>query len=77
LFFGTRAEVEKLRPQSRPTNRFRFGGQTIATKVNMMVPRTSPASFVDVTAAMNETTRPRSVPLNLLDDALYQPEVMS
>ena len=77
LFFGTRAEVEHLRPQSRPTNRFRFGGQTITTKVNMMVPRSSPAPIVDVTAAINETTSPRSVPLNLLDDALYQPEVVS
>jgi hypothetical protein len=43
----------------------------------MMVPRSSPAPIVDVTAAMNETTSPRSVPLNLLDDALYQPEVVS
>jgi Fe-S-cluster-containing dehydrogenase component len=77
LFFGTRAEVEHLRPQSRPTNRFRFGGQTITTKVNLMVPRASPAPFVDVTAAMNETTSPRSVRLNLLDDALYQPEEVS
>jgi Fe-S-cluster-containing dehydrogenase component len=74
LFFGTRAEIDRLRPQSRPTNRFRFGGQTITTKVNMMLPRAVPAPILDVTAAMNETTRSRSVPLNLLDDALYQPE---
>jgi Fe-S-cluster-containing dehydrogenase component len=74
LFFGTRAEVERQRPQSRPTNRFRFGGQTVTTKVNVMVPRTNPAPVLDVTAAMHETTSPRSVPLNLLDEALYQPE---
>jgi Fe-S-cluster-containing dehydrogenase component len=74
LFFGTRAEIDQLRPQSRPTNRFRFGGQTISTKVNVMLPRSGPPPILDVTAAMNETTSPRSVRLNLLDDALYQPE---
>jgi Fe-S-cluster-containing dehydrogenase component len=74
LFFGTRAEIDRLRPQSRPTNRFRFGGQTISTKVNVMLPRSGPPPILDVTAAMNETTSPRSVRLNLLDDALYQPE---
>jgi Fe-S-cluster-containing dehydrogenase component len=74
LFFGTHEQIEQLRPQSRPTNRFRFGDQVITTKVNMMVPRAAPVSVVDVTAAMNETTSPRSVPLNMLDDAVYQPE---
>ncbi len=74
LFFGTREQIDRLRPQSRPTNRFQFGGQTVTTKVNMMVPRASPVQVLDVTAAMNETTSPRSVPLNLLDDAVYQPE---
>ena len=39
LFFGTREEVEQLRPLSRPINTFQFGEQTITTKVNMMVPR--------------------------------------
>jgi Fe-S-cluster-containing dehydrogenase component len=77
LHFGTRGEVERLRPQSRPTNRFRFGGQTVTTKVNMMVPRASPIEILDVTAAMDETTSPRSVPLNLLDDAVYEPEALS
>jgi len=77
LAFGTREQIEYLRPQSRATNRFQFGGQTITTKVNMMVPRASPAVVLDVTAAMNETTSPRSVSLNLLDDAVYQPENVS
>src|SRR5947208_9665800 len=34
LYFGTREQVEHLRPQSRPTNRYRFGEQTITTKVS-------------------------------------------
>lgn len=76
LTFGTREQIEHLRPQSRPTNRFRFGGQTITTKVNMMVPRASPVEVLDVTAAMHESPSPRSVPLNLLDDAVYEPEAV-
>ncbi len=72
LFFGTRPEAERLRPRSRPVNRFRFGEQTITTKVNMMVPRHSPAAHVDVTAAMNETTRPRTVALDVLVGALHE-----
>ena len=39
LFFGTREQIEQLRPQSTPTNRFQFGEQTITTRVIMMVPR--------------------------------------
>jgi Fe-S-cluster-containing dehydrogenase component len=54
LWFGTRAEIDKLRPRSRPVNEFRFGQQTITTKVWMMVPQESPASHIDVTAAMEE-----------------------
>ena len=38
LFFGTREQIEQLRPQSMPTNAFQFGDQTITTRVNMMVP---------------------------------------
>ena len=29
LFYGTAEEIERLRPQSTPINRFQFGGQTI------------------------------------------------
>lgn len=54
LFFGTRAEIERLRPRSRPINRFQFGAQTITTKVNMMVPHEDPCALVDVTAALHE-----------------------
>jgi Fe-S-cluster-containing dehydrogenase component len=54
LFFGTRDEIEKLRPRSKPINQFKFGNQQIATKVNMMIPVKSPLEQVDVTAAMYE-----------------------
>jgi len=52
LFFGTREEIESLRPRSRPIATFRFGNQTITTKVKMMVPRESTNENVDVTAAI-------------------------
>jgi Fe-S-cluster-containing dehydrogenase component len=48
LFFGTPAEVERLRPRSQPANRFAFGGQTIRTKVHLMQPRQQPAVCIDV-----------------------------
>ena len=39
LYFGTRTEIEQLRPNSRPINTFSFGAQMITTKVNMLVPK--------------------------------------
>ena len=61
LFFGTREQIEQLRPQSQPINRFQFGAQTITTQVQVMVPKEVAvrAAHVDVTAAMEERTRPR------------------
>jgi Fe-S-cluster-containing dehydrogenase component len=56
LFFGTRDEIEKLRPRSRPVNRFEFGKQTITTKVNIMVPKGPGDERLDVTAALYEPT---------------------
>jgi Fe-S-cluster-containing dehydrogenase component len=66
LFFGTREEIEKLRPRSRPVNSFRFGLQTITTRVKMMIPREAPIEQVDVTAAMYQPT----IGQDILDDLL-------
>ena len=66
LFFGTREQIEQLRPRSQPVNRFQFGDQTITTKVQVMVPRevvTRPG-YIDVAAAMDE--RPRSRMLKVM-----------
>jgi hypothetical protein len=49
-----RDEIEKLRPLSRPINRFQFGNQTISTRVNMMVPKAATPEHLDVTAALHE-----------------------
>lgn len=64
LFFGTREEIAALRPQSRPTNVFRFGQQTITTRVSVMVPRgPARAPHLDVTAAMQQQPERRSLRL--------------
>jgi Fe-S-cluster-containing dehydrogenase component len=68
LFFGTREQIEQLRPMSAPVNRFQFGAQVISTRVFMMTPR-APAfgqSLVDVTAAMDERPRERTVVLRVI-----------
>jgi Fe-S-cluster-containing dehydrogenase component len=64
LFYGTRAEIDQLRPQSAPINQFQFGRQTISTRVYVMTPRAlpRPAAIIDVTAAMHEQ------PVNRADD---------
>jgi Fe-S-cluster-containing dehydrogenase component len=74
LFYGTREQAELNRPQSSPINRFRFGNQTITTKVNMMVPRRRQPEHIDVTAAMNETPQSRRLSLDVMDTAICTPE---
>jgi Fe-S-cluster-containing dehydrogenase component len=73
LFYGTREQVERLRPRSQPVNRFQFGHQLIDTKVQIMAPRSAPPRHLDVTAAMHEAPA-RALALDVLDELLYQPE---
>jgi Fe-S-cluster-containing dehydrogenase component len=73
LFYGTREEIEHLRPMSTPTNQFQFGRQTITTQVFVMSPKrlVTIAPFVDVTSAMNERAANRAISLKVLNgDAL-------
>jgi Fe-S-cluster-containing dehydrogenase component len=66
LFFGTREEIDRLRPRSVPTNQFQFGHQTITTRVAMMVPRNGAApAHIDVLDAMNDRPAARSVSLTV------------
>ncbi|HKX28125.1 MAG TPA: 4Fe-4S dicluster domain-containing protein [Blastocatellia bacterium] len=74
LFFGTREEVEKLRPRSSPINRFRFGRQTITTRVNLMTPKIARAEYLDVTAAINEQARGQEITFNILTNSLQREE---
>jgi Fe-S-cluster-containing dehydrogenase component len=70
LFFGTHEEIERLRPRSRALNEFRFGLQTIHTRVRMMAPREMSCEEVNVTEQLvrNGTGRPED---DLLAAALY------
>jgi Fe-S-cluster-containing dehydrogenase component len=74
LFFGTRAEIERLRPRSEPINRFRFGRQEITTKVQLMTPKVARAEYLDVTAAIDETSIGKETQLNVLMSGLFDPE---
>jgi Fe-S-cluster-containing dehydrogenase component len=71
LFYGTHEQIEQLRPKSAPLNQFQFGGQTITTKVFIMTPReiAARAPYVDVTAAMDERARSRSVAFKVVPAA--------
>jgi Fe-S-cluster-containing dehydrogenase component len=66
LYFGTREQVEVIRQRSKPVNTFRFGRQTITTKVSMMLPKDAAATYVDVTAAMDEPALARKLSLDVL-----------
>ena len=68
LAFGTREEMSRLRPRSKPVNTFQFGAQTIRTKVNVMVPIDAAREIIDVTAAIYEPTLGHDV----LDD-VFEP----
>jgi Fe-S-cluster-containing dehydrogenase component len=69
LAFGTREEMERLRPRARPINSFRFGQQLVRTKVNIMVPDDAGVEMVDVTAAMFEPTIGHNVLEDVFDDS--------
>jgi Fe-S-cluster-containing dehydrogenase component len=66
LFYGTREEIEAMRPNSRPVNTFQFGRQTITTKVNMMVPVEEPFNLVEMARAMYDAPSTQ----DMVDDPL-------
>ena len=67
LFFGTKEEIEALRPRSKPLNQFQFGEQKINTKVNMLVPITGPDATLNVTDELGE----QSID-DMMMDGLYE-----
>src|SRR5262249_13615130 len=68
LFFGTREQLRALRPRSQPTNQFRFGAQTITTRVHVPVPKNGKPPLLDVTAALDDAPRERNVRLPVVSD---------
>jgi Fe-S-cluster-containing dehydrogenase component len=65
LFYGTRAELEQLRPRSRPANLFRFGEQLIATKVHLLIPLAASVEHIDVAAALADPPIGQSILLEM------------
>lgn len=47
LYYGTRAEMTAMRPASEPVREFRFGNQTVRTRVHVMMPKGSRQLVVD------------------------------
>ncbi len=66
LYFGTRDEIERLRPNSQPFNTFKFGRQIISTKVNLMIPKHSAIEHVDVLEAIYQPPTGRE-----MEDTLF------
>lgn len=60
LYFGTREEITRLRPNSQPFNTFRFGNQIISTKVYLMIPKDSRVQELDVLSAMHPESNGQS-----------------
>lgn len=77
LFFGTRQEIDRLRPRSRPINEFRFGAQTIHTKVRMMVPREATVTYIDVADAMFDSDECPDADDLMLAEALFELPIIS
>jgi Fe-S-cluster-containing dehydrogenase component len=66
LFYGSREEVDQLRPRSTPVDRFLFGGQPINTRVNILAPRKAPPERVDILSVLNEPPLGQTMELNLV-----------
>jgi len=74
LHYGTREEIERLRPRSTPIGTFQFGAQVIHTRVHMMVPRTEPPAALDVIGAFDLAPAPQDMAPDPLLANLYVEE---
>ncbi len=72
LFFGTRAEIEKLRVHSCQLDTFQFGGQSIQTRVQLMVPQAASIKELDIISAIYEPTITHEI-----EDDLFLASVIS
>ncbi len=74
LFFGTREELTRLRPNSRAINTFQFGNQTITTKANMLVPKEAPNEYLDVMSALHTATGSNAMDDDMMFNAMNHME---
>ena len=73
LFFGTREEIEQLRPKSKPLNQFQFGDQKINTKVNMLVPIMDDAAVLNVSDELGKQSMDDMMMAGLFEEDLVCP----
>lgn len=74
LFYGTRAEVARLRPNSRSINTYQFGNQTITTKVNTLIPKNARTDRIDVVSALDTAPLGNNMDDDLMFSAMDQTE---
>jgi Fe-S-cluster-containing dehydrogenase component len=72
LYYGTREEIEKLRPGSQPVNTFQFGQQTITTRVNMMVPKDVHIRLIDIAMSIDQAPVPQMMSNDPLLANIYE-----
>lgn len=71
LHYGTREEIERMRPRSQPVSDFSFGAQTISTKVNMMVPKDS-FDLIDVIEGLGRSAREHETVDDVVETNMFQ-----
>lgn len=67
LFYGTLEEIRQLRPRSKPINRWRFGKQSVETKVWVMVPEDVEEIVVDWSELLAGVEGPVDLAVKLKD----------
>ena len=70
--FSAPARKCNAKGRSAPTNRFQFGGQTIATKVYLLAPLDGPPPLVDVTASMYDAASDKAFALDRMEMTLFE-----
>ncbi len=79
LYYGTLDEVKRLRPHSKPINRWRFGKQEVETRVFVMVPLNVEEMVVDWPQMLENADGPFDLAIKLrerLDDLGHEPEAV-
>lgn len=72
LFYGTLEEIKRLRPNSKPINRWRFGKQVVETRVWVMVPHDVDEMVVDWPELMEGVRGPIDFAMKLKERFLLE-----
>lgn len=67
IFYGTLEEIRRLRPHSKPINKWRFGKQLVETRVWVMVPHDVEEMIIDWPELLNDVRGPIDFAMKLKD----------